>query len=92
MFGANTACVKEGRTVTCQTLSGTGALRVGFEFIQAHFPCTIYVSNPSWGRDFMFNSKETTTQSSNRQTCHWLNTLITTQKPEDSTSREWLRP
>ena len=58
MFGANTPCVKEGRVVTCQTLSGTGALRVGFEFIQAHFPTTIYVSNPSWGTQFFLTARK----------------------------------
>lgn len=36
-------------TVTVQTLSGTGALRVGFEFIREHIPSDVYVPNPTWG-------------------------------------------
>lgn len=34
IFGENSAAVKEGRIVTVQALSGTGSLRVGFEFIK----------------------------------------------------------
>jgi aspartate/tyrosine/aromatic aminotransferase len=49
MFGKDSAVVKEGRIASTQTLSGTGALRVGFEFIANHVPGDAYVSNPSWG-------------------------------------------
>eukprot|EP00009_Paramoeba_aestuarina_P009334 CAMPEP_0201522558 /NCGR_PEP_ID=MMETSP0161_2-20130828/18110_1 /ASSEMBLY_ACC=CAM_ASM_000251 /TAXON_ID=180227 /ORGANISM="Neoparamoeba aestuarina, Strain SoJaBio B1-5/56/2" /LENGTH=406 /DNA_ID=CAMNT_0047921443 /DNA_START=21 /DNA_END=1241 /DNA_ORIENTATION=+ len=38
------------RVAIVQSISGTGALRVGAEFLSSHFPVkTIYVSDPSWG-------------------------------------------
>lgn len=42
--------LKEGRILGVQTLSGTGALKVGFEFFADHFPGnkTVYIPNPSW--------------------------------------------
>lgn len=30
-------------------MSGTGALRVTFEFLKLHAPANVYVSNPTWG-------------------------------------------
>lgn len=47
MFGESDM-VKEGKVVTVQSLSGTGSLRVGFEFIKKHCPADVYVSNPTW--------------------------------------------
>ena len=41
--------MKENRVVSLQTLSGTGALRVAFEFLRKHSPANVYVSNPTWG-------------------------------------------
>jgi aspartate/tyrosine/aromatic aminotransferase len=48
LFGTNSAPLKEGRIASVQSLSGTGALRIGFEFIKAHLPRTLYISNPTW--------------------------------------------
>ncbi|KAG2484886.1 hypothetical protein HYH03_016367 [Edaphochlamys debaryana] len=43
----------EGRVATVQALSGTGALRVGAEFLAAHLPSTaprvVYLPSPTWG-------------------------------------------
>jgi len=41
--------LKEGKVVTVQTLSGTGSLRVGFEFVKTYIPGDVYVSAPTWG-------------------------------------------
>jgi len=30
-------------------LSGTGALRIGFESLKKFSPADVYVSNPTWG-------------------------------------------
>lgn len=49
LFGWNHKDVTSGRVATCQTLSGTGALRVIAEFLAKHRPSPIYVSNPTWG-------------------------------------------
>lgn len=49
IFGENSSVLKEGRVVTSQTLSGTGALRVAFEFIRSFIPTDILVSKPTWG-------------------------------------------
>lgn len=34
MFGADHEAVAQGRVATAQALSGTGALRIGFEFLR----------------------------------------------------------
>ena len=50
LLGADSASVKEGKASGIQCLSGTGALRVGAEFL-AH-TCghsVVYSSNPTWG-------------------------------------------
>lgn len=50
-FGADCVPVREGRVLTVQSLSGTGALRVGGEFLGVHHagPKVIRVPNPTWG-------------------------------------------
>jgi aspartate/tyrosine/aromatic aminotransferase len=40
--------LKEERVASVQTLSGTGSLRVGFEFLGVYIPRTVYISNPTW--------------------------------------------
>lgn len=40
--------LKEGRVVTAQCLSGTGSLRIGFEFIKQEFPGQVLIPNPTW--------------------------------------------
>jgi aspartate aminotransferase len=50
-FGADSEVLKSGRVATCQSLSGTGSLRLGFEFLRQWFPnknAKIYVSTPTW--------------------------------------------
>ncbi|EKX37574.1 hypothetical protein GUITHDRAFT_158574 [Guillardia theta CCMP2712] len=50
IFGKDSPAVVEGRVAVCQSLSGTGALRIAAEFIAMYNPGTmVYISNPSWG-------------------------------------------
>ncbi|KAK9805264.1 hypothetical protein WJX72_009822 [[Myrmecia] bisecta] len=50
LLGADNDAIKEGRIATVQSLSGTGSLRVGAEFIGKFLPgTTAYLSNPTWG-------------------------------------------
>jgi len=50
IFGSDSKLLKEGRVATVQTLSGTGALRLGAEFVKRYAPgAAIYVSSPTWG-------------------------------------------
>merc|ERR1712028_326220 len=50
LFGDDSQLLKDGVVATAQTLSGTGALRLGAEFVKRYAPgVTIYVSNPTWG-------------------------------------------
>ena len=49
IFGWDHKDVDSGRVVTCQTLSGTGALRVIAEFLAKFRPGPLYVSKPTWG-------------------------------------------
>lgn len=49
LFGADSEPVKSGRVVTVQTLGGTGALKVGGDFLRRVNPgADIYISDPSW--------------------------------------------
>jgi len=52
LYGENAAVIKEKRIVTIQSLSGTGALRLGAEFLKRFYPASdsfVYISNPTWG-------------------------------------------
>jgi len=50
LFGKNYPAVKEERIATAQTISGTGAVRVGAAFVQKWLPGrTVYLSDPTWG-------------------------------------------
>lgn len=49
LFGPDAAVVAEKRTVTIQGLGGTGALKVGADFLRRFFPeAALYISDPSW--------------------------------------------
>jgi aspartate aminotransferase len=48
-YGADSSAVKDGRIAVTQSISGTGALRIGGEFLARFFENkTIYVPNPTW--------------------------------------------
>lgn len=48
---ADCPAVADKRIAACQSLSGTGALRLGMAFIKRFYPKanTVYVPNPTWG-------------------------------------------
>ncbi len=49
VFGAESDAVKSGRIATVQALGGTGALKVGADFLKVLYPqARVLVSNPSW--------------------------------------------
>lgn len=49
LFGQDSELAKNGRVVTAETLGGTGALKIGADFIKRLKPnTTIYISDPSW--------------------------------------------
>jgi len=49
LFGSDSEIIKEGKAITVQTLGGTGALRVGADFLRKFFPSAkVWISNPSW--------------------------------------------
>ena len=49
IFGDESEAVKEGRIVTLQSVGGTGALRVGADFLKRYYPqSTVYISDPTW--------------------------------------------
>ncbi|KAK5712269.1 aspartate transaminase aat1 [Elasticomyces elasticus] len=49
-YGPNSAPLKEGRVAITQSISGTGALRIGGAFLQRFYPGAkaIYIPTPSW--------------------------------------------
>jgi len=50
LFGEDSALLKEGLVATAQTLSGTGALRLGAEFVKRYAKGTsVFISSPTWG-------------------------------------------
>ena len=49
VLGKDSQARKDGRAVTIQTLGGSGALKVGGDFIKKYFPeSDIWVSQPTW--------------------------------------------
>lgn len=49
LFGADSDVVASGRTVTVQALGGTGALKVGADFLRKFAPTAqVWISDPSW--------------------------------------------
>lgn len=49
VFGADSDIVKHSRAVTVQAVGGTGALKVGADFLKRVSPdAAVYISNPSW--------------------------------------------
>ncbi len=49
LFGADHEAVTSGRTVTLQTLGGSGALKVGADFLKKYFPGSgVWISDPTW--------------------------------------------
>ncbi|WP_462402584.1 amino acid aminotransferase [Pseudomonas sp. Marseille-QA0332] len=49
LFGADHPAVSDGRIATVQTVGGSGALKVGADFLKRYFPeSEVWVSNPTW--------------------------------------------
>jgi len=49
VFGADSAIVKEKRAATVQAVGGTGALKIGADFLKRFFPGSqAWISDPSW--------------------------------------------
>ena len=49
LFGAQHEAVTSGRIATVQTIGGSGALKVGGDFLQRYFPASqVWVSDPTW--------------------------------------------
>ena len=49
MFGDDSAIIKDGRAVTVEALGGTGALKVGADFLKRLYPeAKVHISDPSW--------------------------------------------
>ncbi|WP_392562903.1 amino acid aminotransferase [Orbus sturtevantii] len=49
LFGAESSSVKARRIATIQTLGGSGALKVGADFLFRYFPSSqVWVSDPTW--------------------------------------------
>ncbi|PVF94522.1 putative aspartate aminotransferase mitochondrial precursor [Serendipita vermifera] len=50
-YGADSPLVKDGKIAVTQSISGTGALRIGGAFLERHYPGpkVIYLPTPTWG-------------------------------------------
>ena len=49
LFGKDSELLAAGRTITAQCLGGTGALKVGADYLKRLLPdATVYISDPSW--------------------------------------------
>ncbi len=49
VFGEHCAAAQAGRIVTVQTIGGSGAVKVGADFIKRYFPGSeVWISDPSW--------------------------------------------
>lgn len=57
IFGAGSEVLKSQRVASTQTISGTGAVSLGLEFIAKYLPRTIYVSKPTWSNHIGITEK-----------------------------------
>jgi aromatic-amino-acid transaminase len=49
LFGQDSALIQQGRVITTQALGGTGALKVGADFLKRLLPdAAVAISDPSW--------------------------------------------
>lgn len=49
LFGAESSLIKEGRAITVQAVGGTGALKIGADFLKRLLPdAAVAISDPSW--------------------------------------------
>lgn len=49
LFGDEHAALQAGRVATIQTVGGSGALKIGADFLKRHFPeSQVWVSDPTW--------------------------------------------
>ncbi len=49
LFGKDSALATSGQTVTVEALGGTGALKVGADYLKRLLPnASVYISDPSW--------------------------------------------
>jgi aromatic-amino-acid transaminase len=49
VFGADSAVIQERRALTVQAIGGTGALKIGADFLKRFAPdAQVYISDPSW--------------------------------------------
>ena len=50
VFGADSAIIAEKRAITVQAVGGTGALKIGADFLKRFAPdgAQVYISDPSW--------------------------------------------
>lgn len=48
LLGANSEALASNRVASSQTISGTGALNLAFNFLSKFLPRFVYVSNPTW--------------------------------------------
>jgi aromatic-amino-acid transaminase len=49
VFGAGSAVIQEKRAITVQAIGGTGALKIGADFLKRFAPdAQVYISDPSW--------------------------------------------
>lgn len=49
LFGAESSLVREGRAITVQAVGGTGALKIGADFLRRLLPdAVVAISDPSW--------------------------------------------
>ncbi|WP_145010214.1 amino acid aminotransferase [Pseudomonas oryzihabitans] len=49
LFGAESSLIKEGRAITVQAVGGTGALKIGADFLKRLLPgAVVAISDPSW--------------------------------------------
>ncbi|MCK9534133.1 MAG: aspartate/tyrosine/aromatic aminotransferase [Pseudomonas sp.] len=49
LFGADSAIIQSGRIITSQAIGGTGALKIGADYLKRLLPdAVVAISNPSW--------------------------------------------
>ncbi len=48
IFGHDSPLLRDGKVASIQTIAGSGALSMGFQFVKEDIPSPVLVSDPTW--------------------------------------------
>jgi aromatic-amino-acid transaminase len=80
VFGADSEVRKANRVATVQTVGGSGALKVGADFLKRYFPASqVWISDPSWAPSTPIRTTTNSPAACASRKC-WLRSIVSRQE------------